>query len=361
MYHYEQIREVHLELTSRCNAACPQCPRNLPGAGPNPELPLTELSLEDVRAIFEPAFIKRLKKIYLCGNYGDPMVAREVLEVLEYFRSAHPALELGFHTNGSGRTPEFWSRLAKVVSYCRFGIDGLGDTNALYRRQTDWERILQSVRAFIGAGGVAEWDFIVFRHNEHQVEEARSLAREMGFKRFFAKRTSRFYSPKLGRNQDKLDVLDRDGQVLYQIEPPQNQEWRNVEAGELGAAVEGPERYRTYLEGANVSCKVLAPAKIYVSAEGLVFPCCFMANLYPPGRPTGSAQIWRFLKQLPGGKDALDARRHSLEQIIEGPFFQQTVPTGWTKGSLEGSRLEVCARVCGDFDLHRAQYSASLL
>ena len=27
---------MHLELTTRCNAACPQCPRNLQGGAENP-------------------------------------------------------------------------------------------------------------------------------------------------------------------------------------------------------------------------------------------------------------------------------------------------------------------------------------
>src|SRR5262249_3748084 len=162
VYRYEDIAEVHVELTTHCNASCPQCPRNLSGGPVNPALPLAELSLEDVRRILPDELLGRLRKVYACGNYGDPMVARDVLPIFEHLRAASPRLELGMFTNGSGRTPAFWAALAGVVTYVRFSIDGLEDTNHLYRRGTQWSRILASVEAFIAAGGRAEWDFIVF-------------------------------------------------------------------------------------------------------------------------------------------------------------------------------------------------------
>ena len=49
--------------------------------------------------------------------------------------------------------------------YARFAIDGLEDTNHIYRRNTDWVKIVQNATAYIAAGGRAEWDFIVFAHN----------------------------------------------------------------------------------------------------------------------------------------------------------------------------------------------------
>ena len=361
MYAYADVKHVHLELTARCNAACPQCPRNLSGGAPNPHLPLSELSLDDVRAIFPPPFVKRLKSLYLCGNYGDPMVARDVLPVLAWLREQNPRMGLGIHTNGSGRDAAWWRELAGLVSYCRFGIDGLADTNAIYRRGTSWERILDGIRAFVAAGGNAEWDYILFAHNEHQVDEAVALAKALGFRKFFLKRTSRFYDARTGKNAPRREVLDRRGVPLYAIAPPTDPERRNSAAAALSAAAPGPEAFHRYLETATISCRVAEAGKIYVSAEALVLPCCFLANLYPPHRPLGSAPAWRLIEQLPGGKLALDARRQTLEAIVDGPLFQRMVPDGWRPGKLGGARLEPCARVCGEHDLHGAQYAPSLL
>jgi MoaA/NifB/PqqE/SkfB family radical SAM enzyme len=354
VYRYEDVREVLLELTTRCNASCPQCPRNLSGGPVNPALPMAELSLDDVRAIFPDDFVKRLRKLYACGNYGDPMVASDTLAIFRHLREANASMELGMFTNGSGRTASFWQELAKVVSYVRFSIDGLEDTNHLYRRGTQWSRIMESASAFISAGGRAEWDFIVFRHNEHQVEEARALAEKLGFRRFFLKKTSRFFSA--GRVAERK-VIERDGEPAYVIEEPKDPRFRNpavVQLTQLG-------RHADYQAEAEITCKAVAHGRIYVSAEGMVFPCCWTGALYPPGKPAGTAQMWDLVRALPEGKLSLDARRSSVRAIVEGPFFQRLVPDGWPKRSVAEGRLEPCVRACGHLDTHAAQYSESLL
>jgi MoaA/NifB/PqqE/SkfB family radical SAM enzyme len=364
MYRYEAIREVHVELTTRCNASCPQCPRNLSGGEVNPALPIAELGLEDVKRIFPTELVQRLRKVYACGNYGDPMIARDALAIFQHLRRENAAMELGMFTNGSGRAAGFWRELAKVVSYVRFSIDGLEDTNHLYRRGTHWSRIMESVRAFIDAGGRAEWDFIVFRHNEHQVDEARALARELGFRRFFVKKTSRFFaagSAAAARTGVKAkQVHDRDGAPAYVIEEPQDARFRNPAVVRL-AQVGQTGRFADYQAETEITCKAVAHRRLYVSAEGLVFPCCWTGALYPPGRPAGSAQMWDLVRRLPGGKSSLDARASSIRAIVEGPFFQEMVPAGWDQRSVEEGRLEPCVRSCGAHDIHTAQYGASLL
>src|SRR5688572_12111201 len=104
MYPYETIRQVHLELTDKCNAACPQCARSDHGGPVNPQLRLTELTLHDVRRIFSPPFVEQLRSLYACGNYGDPIVARDCLEIFQYFRACNPDIKLGIHTNGGARS-----------------------------------------------------------------------------------------------------------------------------------------------------------------------------------------------------------------------------------------------------------------
>ena len=87
MYRYEDIEAVHLEITQKCQAACPMCDRNMNGGEDNPHITNAELSFEDCQTIFPPEFIKQLKTMYMCGNLGDPIVARDSLEVFDYFRS----------------------------------------------------------------------------------------------------------------------------------------------------------------------------------------------------------------------------------------------------------------------------------
>ena len=131
LYKYSEIKTVHLEITDKCNAACLMCARNINGGEDNPQLPNTELSLQDIKKIFDTQFIEQLERIYMCGNYGDPIAAKDTLEIFEYFRNNNKIM-LSMHTNGSAKKPEWWAKLARVIGrkgYVVFSLDGLEDTN----------------------------------------------------------------------------------------------------------------------------------------------------------------------------------------------------------------------------------------
>jgi MoaA/NifB/PqqE/SkfB family radical SAM enzyme len=347
MYSYGDVQELHLELTSHCNAGCPQCPRNLAGGAVNPHLPLTELTLDDIRKILPDELLRRMSLIFMCGNYGDASVARDTIAVFEHFRSVNSSLRLGIHTNGSARTPEWWRRLAAVVDYCRFGIDGLEDTNHIYRRGTRWSSIMANVAAFIGAEGTAEWDFLVFRHNEHQIDEAAALARTLGFTKFFVKQTERFLTPGEIHESAKKEVRNRDRSLAYTIAPPSDA-FRNRKTAAFTDGMANRGDYDSYIAATPIHCKVIPTKRIYISAEGLVFPCCYTANIYRPHLSPMSGEIWDQIRRLPNGKRSLDGRLTPIGEIIDGPFFQQLIPEGWREGLSEDGRLQVCARTCGN-------------
>jgi MoaA/NifB/PqqE/SkfB family radical SAM enzyme len=351
LYRYDDVRIVHLELTHRCNAACPMCARNIHGGALNPDMPLSELSLADIKAILLPDFIARLKRIYACGNYGDPIVARECIEVFRYLRDNGPELNLCLHTNGSARRPQWWRQLAAIMQqgphYLRFGIDGLEDTNHLYRRGTDWKTVMRSAETFIEAGGHAEWDFLVFKHNEHQVETARKLAQDMGFKEFFVRKTGRFLSAGELETSERFDVLDKKGRFEYWLEQPSNPEYVNPAFGNLEQVKQRYGEYQTYLDQVEVNCKVAGgKGKMYLSAQGYALPCCWLGAVFSEAS-TAERQQFAELINRHGGSTALDARRHGLKQVIEGPLFQQAIPRSWNLESIADGKLAICARTCG--------------
>ena len=187
MYNYNDIKEVHLEITQKCQAACPMCDRNENGGKDNRHITNAELSLADCKRIFEPEFIAQLRTMYMCGNLGDPIVAKDTLEVFKYFREHNPTMWLSMNTNAGAKNTEWWEELAGVINNkgaVIFSVDGLRDTNHLYRQNVVWDNVERNMKAFISAGGRARWDFLIFEHNEHQVDEARRLADEIGVERF---------------------------------------------------------------------------------------------------------------------------------------------------------------------------------
>ncbi len=52
MYNYNEIEAVHLEITQKCQAACPMCDRNENGGVDNRHITNAELSIDDCTSIF---------------------------------------------------------------------------------------------------------------------------------------------------------------------------------------------------------------------------------------------------------------------------------------------------------------------
>lgn len=387
MYKYNEIRTVHLEMTDNCNAACPMCARNINGGEDNPQLPGTELSINDAKKIFNPDFIKQLDRMYMCGNYGDPVAARDTLEVFSYFREHNPKMSLSMHTNGSAKKAEWWAELAKIIGkkgYVVFSIDGLEDTNQLYRQNTVFSKIMENAKAFIDAGGRARWDYIVFAHNEHQVEIAESLAKTMGFEKFQYKKSARFFSNASGVTKEMHQAANRKG-ITTLLQPPINEKYRNSALGELSkiASTKNEVKFlpskvsdltnivgkqvfhldhekktpmEKYWDSSSIKCKVAEEKSIYISAEGIVQPCCWTAGqMYVWYWEEESSQIWDLINKV--GKDKINAKLTNLEYIVDGIFFQDLIPSSWDKPSCAEGKLSVCSKTCGGkYDAFKEQF-----
>eukprot|EP00927_Polykrikos_kofoidii_P021925 TRINITY_DN20628_c0_g1_i1.p1 TRINITY_DN20628_c0_g1~~TRINITY_DN20628_c0_g1_i1.p1 ORF type:complete len:439 (+),score=52.02 TRINITY_DN20628_c0_g1_i1:87-1403(+) len=343
------VKQIHLELTSKCNASCPQCARNVNGGRVNPRLPLTELSVDKIKMILEP-LLPTLDRVMLCGNYGDPTAARDCLHVLRYLRRAKPSLIVALHTNGGARSPVWWEEVGRLLqspSFCRFAIDGLEDTNHLYRQHVAWDRLIDNVTAFISAGGRAEQDFLVFRHNEHQIDEARALAKRLGITKFIVKRTRRFVDKETGSLRPFTRVEDRQGNVVGQLQPPINSEWRNeADMYELRAVLDRHGSIDRYYDTACIECRSRRNAEVYISAEALIFPCCFLA-----GELYNSRSGQQLSEVLGVHGESLEGLRvtpsQSVEEVLNSPLYTHIVAASWTKASVHEGKLRTCSANCG--------------
>ena len=352
MFFYEDIKQVHLEITSRCNARCPQCPRNINGGITNPALPLDEIDLEKAITLFPPAFVSQLHELFMCGNYGDPVVATDTLQVFQYLRRQNATMRLMMHTNGSGRDVNWWQSLAAAGVKVRFGIDGLHDTNHIYRRGTNWNHIMKNAAAFIAAGGQAEWCFIVFKHNEHQVKEAEITSQRMGFRRFILKRTKRFHNQNKGEKVTGTPVVGLTGEFEYFIEPPTDPQYQlPLNDGALSQS----SSYENHLLTTPIDCIAAKQKMIYVSAKGLILPCCWLGDIYPRDGSFKARQIWKLIDSLPEGELSINDREKGIKQVVEGPFFQQYVPGCWQPAKEKNDRLLICATTCGIGNLVQRQ------
>jgi MoaA/NifB/PqqE/SkfB family radical SAM enzyme len=347
---YDDLEICEIELTSECGAGCPQCPRNIFGGETVKDLPICELSLEDIKTILPVELIKRLNLVYFCGTYGDPIWARELLPVIKWLREVNSSLEIGLNTNGAARTEKWWSELAEVLSdngYISFSIDGLEDTNHIYRRWLDYNKVIRNAKSFIKSGGNAVWEFLVFKHNEHQVEDIEKLSKELGFQKFTLKKTARFLT-KDHIIIEKQEVLDKEGNIEYYLEKPEESKYRNVSMEKIDKIIKENNSFDNHLDELSIKCHVKAKKEIYISAEGLVVPCGWlhdrMYGQYVKDSKS-SKQFWDMINDT-GGKDKLDAKKHSIKEIVEGDLFRK-VSESWTKEKIKSGKMERCAVMCG--------------
>lgn len=358
MFNFKSIQEYQIEITTYCNAACPQCPRNNQGSGLNPYMPLLHLNRDAIDAAFSVDHCRNLKQIFFCGSYGDPIMHPDFLDILQDFRNKNPKLWLYIHTNGGIHDESYWQEIATIMNgygQIDFGFDGLEDTLHLYRRNVKYDVAMRNARAFIRAGGRAQWNYIVFKHNEHQVEQAKKLSQEYGFFNFLPRKTGRFYDHANERAYPNWPVLDKNQNVEYYLEEPLNEEWRNPSVQKIEMIKKIHGSFKQYLEQTAIKCDALLGNKVVITAEGLVLPCNFFEhNMYdarfhsfamPGANPasfTTSAkiQVKEFIDQY---KNELDINKKNLSDIFKSYFWRDLVDS-WS----DANRIMECAMTCGE-------------
>jgi sulfatase maturation enzyme AslB (radical SAM superfamily) len=275
-YKTQDIGRVQLEITNYCNAACPYCER---GIYPNEELNNTNISIKTLKKFFNGNEWPNLNQIHLCGNVDEPTIHPNFFDVIDYLLTVNNTCWITISTNGGARNEEFWKKLA---SYDRvrvlFGIDGLNDTNHLYRINVNWDALMRNVKSYISNGGTASWQFIVFDHNQHQIEEAKTLASTMKFIDFKIISSNRNRDPVLKKPATQIipkPIKFYDGhsapslKVINKALSIKKEQVKTVSGITCAAKPHS---------GLNFFSNDGTLGNIYMTYKGNVYPCCWVAS-----------------------------------------------------------------------------------
>ena len=338
MFKFNELRSIHLEITNNCQASCPMCARNYHGGQENPLVKVTNWTLDEFKVIFTQEVMMQLRGVYFCGNFGDPILNNDLIPMIEHLAQNAPHLVVNVHTNGGARNVEWWRSLAKALpkhhNVC-FGLDGLEDTLHIYRIGVNYETVIRNAKAFIGAGGTAEWAFIKFKHNEHQEDDARRIAKELNFSMFTLKNSSRF----LG--EPKYRVIDKQGEVTHYIEPPSDNKMHFISKDMIN-------NYKTTVLPLEIKCKVQNDKEIYIDAYKNIMPCCWLASIpytqydYDNVNAALRYEIKRQHSELVADLGNTSAVTVGIKNVIDSTAWQSVWETYWTT-----KKLIMCARICG--------------
>lgn len=323
------IRQIQIELTTRCNARCPMCMRNYRGMDFNSGYPITELSLANIQHICQPEFLKQLTRgVSFNGNLGDFAAAKDGLEIVQYLVSQGTPVYI--NTNGSLRTAEWWAKLAMPKVTIGFALDGISQaTHGLYRQDTNFDRIIENASAFIRAGGRAFWRFIPFDHNRHEKEQCKVMSKELGFARF----------ENIHEGRDRGPVFTRDGEFSHWLGP--KQDWP-LDSQQMVKNHVTWFDHRTVVsekdtQPLNIICQHKRQEEIYITADGGVYPCCFLGFYPNTMNHPGNEQLLPLVKEN-------NALEYSLDHCVA--WFNKIEDT-WAKNSIAEGRLYGCVNSCG--------------
>jgi MoaA/NifB/PqqE/SkfB family radical SAM enzyme len=333
MIAYNDIRDLHLEISSLCNAACPWCPRTFWGYPYNGGYPETNLTLDQVQQIFPRDFIQRLRRLRVNGNFGDIVMNPQGPDIVQFFRDHNPDLEIEINTNGGARSADFWRSLAKADALIKFALDGLEDTHHLYRQNTSWATVVKNAKIFIDNGGRAIWQMIRFAHNQHQISECRALSQQLGFQEFALIHDGRDTGPVFDRQGQLVHVMgDYTGPTSFPMLFEKKRRDRVLLEDIVQERV--PSKY--------ISCEAQRMASIYVAANGDVSPCCY-TGFYP--RSYGHGQYHEAAnQQLVPLLQENNALEFDLEHCIQ---WFHGIQSSWQHATYQQGRLVICDDNCG--------------
>jgi MoaA/NifB/PqqE/SkfB family radical SAM enzyme len=315
------VRSFNLEITNRCVLACPECART---GNPWVKENLGDLPVSLLERIFPISRRERFQGlgINLCGAYGDCIYHRQFHDVIRHLKAA--GLNLMVETNGSHRKREWWETTCGLLDendVITFSVDGLEDTNHIYRINARWNDIQEAMRTCAERVTVS-WKFIVFRHNEHQIEAARNLAREIGVRDITFKKSARFRQrdPLAPENGDYIGVVTRNRRQIQRLKD------QGVTGDKFDRQV-------------SIRRKCLSGKDLAITALGYLYPCTSCE--------TSDRGSWFYRNRA-----HFDLRRHTIGEILSAPKWRE-LEVLWARASTAPAS---CLAYCGVHRDHDAAY-----
>ena len=370
---YDNLRSVHLELSTLCNSICPWCPRYQDfSPNVNPLIKEGAYTLERFKKHFPYDFIQQIEFWTFAGDYGDPCTCPEIVDIIEYILSIKDC-NIQINTNGGMKNTKFWKQLGELMRgspdvtytqqqkrYVIFSVDGLEDTNHIYRRNVKWHKVISAMETYGNTGARGIWEFLKFKHNEHQKDEVLQLAQKLGF-------PVRFKNPN-GFEGAPMPAKDKDYNISYEIYParwprdgdgtieeipiqPLEVTDKQLEFIKLINADSSPIKYKDVAKileqprSGCINCQAKtfgAGNEIRINYDGSVWPCSFFGHLsqkYLKGRVSSVVHRFQALGILEGIQNNLE--NNTLKEILDNDPFRK-VYESWDEGT-----ILLCSDSCG--------------
>lgn len=343
MHYLKNPISIQFELSNVCQALCLGCSRtvidydklktlntpvtieHVPVKSAFEKKDQIYLKLDALKNALTPQFMKSVKDVYFIGTVDDPFAHPQLNEYIEWLVTTYPHVYFCLHTNGGLRSPEYFKELALILKKHNnykiwFSIDGLEDTNHYYRKRVQWTKIIANAKAFIDAGGKAGWQYLIFPWNQHQVDEARQLAKQLGFRNFKER-----WNRRTELNDNSFSYKQKG-----KIENKHN--------------FQNPNEYE-------IHCGWAYDLKQYhVGHDGRLWPCCYLDNYRRMGLHEGDEGDVNWENRFAIYEDGWnDLYTKTSDEILKHRFFTEDLVDSWSsnKHGLDyKDRIYKCTTTC---------------
>lgn len=170
-----------VEPTTSCNLRCPECPTGMRSLS----RPKGFMNMDTYREI-----LKKLSPdlIYLTLYFqGEPTLNPHFAEMVKVARDSK--IFVSTSTNGHYLNDENIEKIIKSgLNHLIISLDGLDQqTYEKYRVNGDFQTVIEGIKRLVAArksmhskSPFIELQFLVMRHNEHQMQQAREFAKQYG-------------------------------------------------------------------------------------------------------------------------------------------------------------------------------------
>lgn len=340
------LKKIELEITSDCNAACPGCARTL-----HPEkYKVTGFSTSMLKNLFPMKEHIIDKKFKFCGVLGDPAKNEDMVDMIDYLTENGAHCEVS--TNGGIQSADWWRKLGKIAGnrpgsvHIHWCIDGHKETNHIYRVNTVFKIIDRNMQAFAenAAPGSAKWIYIVFDHNEHELDAAKEHAHKLGFG--FATRTGMRNSyhdwvAQIKKRDVKTKKIVTENKSITTTGTKEHSKKKQV--AELDSFIAQYQKEKIPQDQISnitdtIECKFYHEGEIFIASDLTLWPCCFLWD---------SA-----LKNKDGINDKLskydtnwnDLKKFSIQEVLNHPWYEEVLAMSWNP--YHEKHLTRCIRTC---------------
>lgn len=143
-------------------------------------------------------------------NFGELFLNPDLLKIMEYAYSRNVMLSCPAGVNLNNVSMEVLEGLVKYrFHYLNISLDGATpDTYKIYRKGGDWNKVVENIKVinrfkkkYKSKYPKMQWQFIVFGHNEDEIETAKTMASDLGMSFYLKLNWNPEYSPIKNRNK----------------------------------------------------------------------------------------------------------------------------------------------------------------